>query len=409
MENNKITDELIYIGVDDKRTKLFEGQYLIPNGISYNSYLIKSDKNIIMDTVDKVATDEWYKNIEENLHGEKVDYLIVSHMEPDHAFNIETLANKYPNMKIIGNQMTFKFMSQFFNIDNFDQRKIIVNEGETLTLGKSIFKFIMAPMIHWPEVMMTYYENEKILFTADAFGKFGALDHKEDWLCEARRYYFNIVGKYGMQVQSVLKKASKLDIKTICPLHGPILRENLGYYINKYDIWSKYETESEGVYIACASIHGNTLKVCEKLKEILEEKGLEKVVLADLSREDWAEAVEDSFRYGKIVFASATYDMGIFTPMRDLLLNLKERNYQNKKVAIIENGTWAPNAARCMKEIISTMKNIEIVEPVVTIKSTLKEENIEKLTALGVDYISSGALTHSAPILDLSLKNLQVK
>ena len=254
-------------------------------------------------------------------------------------------------------------------------------------LGKHKLHFIIAPMVHWPEVMMEYEETEKISFSADGFGKFGTLDTDEDWDCEARRYYFNIVGKYGMQVQLVLKKASELDIKTICPLHGPILRENLEHYIGKYDIWSKYETESEGVYIACASIHGNTLKVCQKLKEILEKKGAAKVVLADLSREDWAEAVEDSFRYGKIVFASATYDMGIFTPMRDLLLNLKEKNYQNKKVAIIENGTWAPNAARCMKEIISTMKNVEIVEPIVTIKSTLKQENIEKLNELAENLL----------------------
>ena len=377
MKDVKISNDIIYIGADDKDIDLFENQYKVPNGISYNSYVIKDEKIAIMETIDRRKTDEWLESLEKALNGRKPDYLIISHLEPDHAYNIGTVIKKYPNIKLVGNSKTFAFLPQFFDIEDLEERKVEVKEGDTLELGKHKLHFIIAPMVHWPEVMMEYEETEKILFSADGFGKFGTLDTDEDWDCEARRYYFNIVGKYGMQVQSVLKKASKLDIKTICPLHGPILRENLGYYINKYDIWSKYETESEGVYIACASIHGNTLKVCEKLKEILEEKGLEKVVLADLSREDWAEAVEDSFRYGKIV-----YDMGIFTPMRDLLLNLKERNYQNKKVAIIENGTWAPNAARCMKEIISTMKNIEIVEPVVTIKSTLKEENIEKLNEL---------------------------
>ena len=387
MRDISISNDIIYIGADDKDIELFENQYEVPNGVSYNSYIIIDKKIAIMDTIDKRKTSQWLKNLEKVLNGRNPDYLVISHLEPDHAYNIDTLIKKYPNIKLVGNSKTFTFLPQFFEIQDLDSRKIEVKEGDILDLGNHKLKFIMAPMVHWPEVMVTYEEKEKTLFSADAFGKFGTLDTIEDWDCEARRYYFNIVGKYGMQVQSVLKKASKLDIKTICPLHGPILRENLGYYINKYDIWSKYETESEGVYIACASIHGNTLKVCEKLKEILEKKGAAKVVLADLSREDWAEAVEDSFRYGKIVFASATYDMGIFTPMRDLLLNLKERNYQNKKVAIIENGTWAPNAARCMKEIISTMKNIEIVEPVITIKSTLKEENIEKLNELAKNLL----------------------
>lgn len=387
MKDVKISNDIIYIGADDKDIDLFENQYKVPNGISYNSYVIMDEKIAIMETIDRRKTDEWLESLEKALNGRKPDYLIISHLEPDHAYNIGTVIKKYPNIKLVGNSKTFAFLPQFFDIEDLEERKVEVKEGDTLELGKHKLHFIIAPMVHWPEVMMEYEETEKILFSADGFGKFGTLDTDEDWDCEARRYYFNIIGKYGMQVQSVLKKASQLEIKTICPLHGPILRENLGYYINKYDIWSKYETESEGVYIACASIHGNTLKVCEKLKEILEEKGLEKVVLADLSREDWAEAVEDAFRYGKIVFASATYDMGIFTPMRDLLLNLKERNYQNKKVAIIENGTWAPNAARCMKEIISTMKNIEIVEPVITIKSTLKEENIEKLNELAKNLL----------------------
>ncbi len=388
MENNKITDELIYIGVDDKRTKLFEGQYLIPNGISYNSYLIKSDKNIIMDTVDKVATDEWYKNIEENLHGEKVDYLIVSHMEPDHAFNIETLANKYPNMKIIGNQMTFKFMSQFFNIDNFDQRKIIVNEGETLTLGKSIFRFIMAPMIHWPEVMMTYYENEKILFTADAFGKFGALDHKEDWLCEARRYYFNIVGKYGIQVQNLFKKLNNIEIKTICPLHGPILKENIAYYIDKYNTWSSYTPEDEGILIAYASIHGNTANVAKELAAILTKKGVKNVVLRDLVNDDMSEAVEDAFRYDKMVLAASSYNAEVFPPMEHFLNHLKGKNFQKRKIGIIENGTWAPSAAKSMLDIINKMKDINLCNNIITIKSTLKESDLQLLDNMANELIN---------------------
>ena len=388
MENNKITDELIYIGVDDNKTKLFEGQYLIPNGISYNSYLIKSDKNIIMDTVDKVATDEWYKNIEENLHGEKVDYLIVSHMEPDHAFNIETLANKYPNMKIIGNQMTFKFMSQFFNIDNFDQRKIIVNEGETLTLGKSIFKFIMAPMIHWPEVMMTYYENEKILFTADAFGKFGALDHKEDWLCEARRYYFNIVGKYGIQVQNLFKKLNNIEIKTICPLHGPILKENIAYYIDKYNTWSSYTPEDEGILIAYASIHGNTANVAKELAAILTKKGVKNVVLRDLVNDDMSEAVEGAFRYDKMVLAASSYNAEVFPPMEHFLNHLKGKNFQKRKIGIIENGTWAPSAAKSMLDIINKMKDINLCNNIITIKSTLKESDLQLLDNMANELIN---------------------
>ena len=388
MENNKITDELIYIGVDDNKTKLFEGQYLIPNGISYNSYLIKSDKNIIMDTVDKVATDEWYKNIEEYLHGEKVDYLIVSHMEPDHAFNIETLANKYPNMKIIGNQMTFKFMSQFFNIDNFDQRKIIVNEGETLTLGKSIFKFIMAPMIHWPEVMMTYYENEKILFTADAFGKFGALDHKEDWLCEARRYYFNIVGKYGIQVQNLFKKLNNIEIKTICPLHGPILKENIAYYKDKYKNWSSYKPEDEGILIAYASIHGNTANVAKELAAILTKKGVKNVVLRDLVNDDMSEAVEDAFRYDKMVLAASSYNAEVFPPMEHFLNHLKGKNFQKRKIGIIENGTWAPSAAKSMLDIINKMKDINLCNNIITIKSTLKESDLQLLDNMANELIN---------------------
>lgn len=389
MKDIKISDNIIYIGADDKDIDLFESQYIVPNGVSYNSYVILDEKVAIMDTIDKRKTAEWLNNLEKALNGKNPDYLIISHLEPDHAANIKTVVDKYPNIKLVGNNKTFAFLPQFFEINDLDERKIEVKEGDTLSLGKHILHFIITPMVHWPEVMMEYEENEKILFSADGFGKFGTLDTEEDWDCEARRYYYNIVGKYGVQVQSVLKKASTLDIKMICPLHGPILKGNLEHYIEKYDIWSKYETESEGVYIACSSIHGNTLTACEKLKEILEKQGAKKVVLADIAREDFAEAVEDSFRYGKIVFASSTYNMDIFSPMRNLLLNLKEKNYQNKKVALIENGTWAPNAAKCMKDILSTMKNIEIIEPVITIRSTLKKENIEQLKNLAKTILNN--------------------
>ena len=387
MKDKIISNNIIYIGEDDKDIDLFESQYIVPNGVSYNSYVIIDEKIAIMETIDKRKTKEWFENLEKVLDGKIPDYLVISHLEPDHAYNIGSVIEKYPNIKLVGNSKTFAFLPQFFNIPDLEKRKVEVKEGDILDLGKHKLHFIMAPMVHWPEVMMEYEEYEKVLFSADGFGKFGALDTDEDWDCEARRYYFNIVGKYGIQVQAVLKKVSTLDIKTICPLHGPILKEDLEHYIEKYDIWSKYETESEGVFIACASIHGNTLNVCNKLKEILELKGAKKVVLTDLSREDWAEAVEDSFRYGKIVFASATYNMEMFSPMRDLLLNLKEKNYQNKKVALIENGTWAPNSAKCMKNIIETMKNVEIVEPIVTIKSTLKDADIEQLNKLADEIL----------------------
>lgn len=387
MKDTTISNNIIYIGEDDKDLDLFESQYIVPNGVSYNSYVIIDEKIAIMETIDKRKTNEWFENLERALNGRTPDYLVISHLEPDHAYNIGRVIEKYPNIKLVGNCKTFKLLPQFFNIPDLEKRKIEVKEGDVLDLGAHKLHFIMAPMVHWPEVMMEYEECEKILFSADGFGKFGALDTEEDWDCEARRYYFNIVGKYGMQVQDVLKKASTLDIQTICPLHGPILKENLAHYIEKYNIWSKYETESEGVFIACASIHENTLEVCEKLKEILEEKGAEKVVLTDLSREDWAESVEDAFRYGKIVFASATYNMEMFTPMRNLLLNLQEKNYQNKRVALIENGTWAPNAAKCMKSIIETMKNIKIVQPIVTIKSTLKESDLDELNKLADEIL----------------------
>ena len=387
MRDISISNDIIYIGADDKDIELFENQYDVPNGVSYNSYIIIDKKIAIMDTIDKRKTSQWLKNLEKVLNGRNPDYLVISHLEPDHAYNIDTLIKKYPNIKLVGNSKTFTFLPQFFEIQDLDSRKIEVKEGDILDLGNHKLKFIMAPMVHWPEVMMTYEEKEKTLFSADAFGKFGTLDTIEDWDCEARRYYFNIVGKYGMQVQTLLKKVMNLDIEKICPLHGPILKENLEHYIEKYNIWSSYKTENEGVYIACASIHGNTYSACEKLKEILEEKGERNVVLVDLSKEDWSESVEDAFRYGKVVFASSTYNMEIFTPMRNLLLNLKEKNYQNKIVGLIENGTWAPNSAKCMKEILSTMKNIDIIEPVVTIKSRLSKENCLQLFEMADDLI----------------------
>ena len=387
MENNKITDSIIYIGVDDKDIDLFESQYIVPNGVSYNSYLIKDEKNVVMDTVDKRATNKWIENLEKALNGEKVDYLVVSHLEPDHGYNIERLCKKYPDMKIIGNAKTFAFIPQFFEIPNLEERKIVVGEGDTFSTGKHNLKFIMAPMVHWPEVMFTYEEFNKILFTADAFGKFGTLDTEEDWACEARRYYFNIVGKYGMQVQAVLKKAATLDIKTICPLHGPILKENLEYYIGKYDIWSSYKPEDDGVFIAYASIHGNTAEAAQKLAEILKQKGAKKVAITDLAREDMAEAIEDAFRYDKIILAASSYNFGVFPPMEQFLNHLKGKNYQNRKIGIIENGTWAPSAGKAMLEIIEKMKDINICQKQITIKSRMNNETIKQLEELADEIL----------------------
>lgn len=388
MKDIEITDEIKYIGVDDKTIDLFEGQYIVPNGISYNSYLIKDDKNVIMDTVDERATEEWFNNLEKELNGEKVDYLVVSHMEPDHAANIEKLSKKYPDMKIVGNAKTFEFMKQIFDIENLEERKVVVKEADTLNIGKHTLQFFMAPMVHWPEVMCTYEQNTKILFTADGFGKFGTLDTDEDWTYEARRYYFNIVGKYGMQVQALLKKVSTLDVKMICPLHGPTLKENLEYYINKYDIWSSYKAEDEGVFIAYSSIHGHTKEAAFKMKEILEEKGAEKVVITDLTRDDMAEAVEDAFRYDKVIFASSSYNMGLFPAMEEFMHHLQGKNYQNRKIGIIENGTWAPSAGRCMKEIIGKMKDIDLCDTTVTIMSKMNDENIETMKKLADEILS---------------------
>ena len=382
MRDIVISKDIKYIGVDDKTLDLFESQYILPNGISYNSYLIKDKKNLVMDTVDKRASKEWIENLEKNLNGENIDYLVISHLEPDHAGNIGYLAKKYPQMKLIGNEKTFKMLVQFFNIENLEERKVIVNEGDKINIGNHTLQFFMAPMVHWPEVMVTYEETEKILFTADGFGKFGALDTDEEWACEARRYYFNIVGKYGMQVQALLKKAATLDIKMICPLHGPILKENLEYYINKYDIWSSYKPETEGIFIAYASIYGYTKQTVEKLVDILKEKGIEKISTTDLSRDDMAEAIEDAFKYDKMILAAPSYNSGVFPSMQQFLHHLQSKNYQNRKIGIIENGSWAPSAAKTMKEIISQMKNIEICEPTVTIISKMKESNIDELKKL---------------------------
>ena len=381
MKDTKITDSILYVGVDDKDLDLFESQYVVPNGVSYNSYVILDEKVTLMDTVDQRATKEWLENLDAVLEGRTIDYLVVSHMEPDHAANAKTLIDKFPNMKIVGNAKTFAMMSQFFDVD-LTGRSVVVKEGDTLNLGAHTLQFIMAPMVHWPEVMVTYEQSEKILFSADGFGKFGALDVEEEVADEARRYFINIVGKYGVQVQGLLKKAAALDIKTICPLHGPILKENLAFYIDKYNTWSSYEPEDEGVFVAYASIHGNTAEAAKEFVEMLRKNGAEKVVIADLSREDMAEAVEDAFRYSKLVVAAASYDAGVFPCMEDFLHHLKAKNYQKRTVGIIENGSWAPSAAKQMKAILEGMKNITICEPVVTIKSTLNETSRKAMEEL---------------------------
>lgn len=387
MKDITVTESIKYIGVDDKTIDLFESQYIVPNGVSYNSYVILDEKVAVMDTVDKRKTDEWLANLEEALAGRNVDYIVVSHMEPDHAASLQVLAEKYPEAKIVGNAKTFNMIPQFFDFDLTD-RKVVVKEGETLSLGEHTLQFFMAPMVHWPEVMVEYEQSEKILFAADGFGKFGALDTDEDWACEARRYYFNIVGKYGKQVQALLKKAATLDIQMICPLHGPILKENLGYYIGLYDTWSKYEPEDEGILVAYASIHGNTAKAAKKLAEILEAKGAKKVAVTDLSRDDMAEAVEDAFRYDKMVLAAATYDGGIFPCMEDFLHHLKAKSYQKRTVAFMENGTWAPTAGRQMKAFVEGLKDITTVDPVVTIKSTMNDDTVKAMEELADNLLA---------------------
>ena len=381
MNNDIISDSIKYIGVDDTTLDLFESQYIVPNGVSYNSYLILDEKIAVMDTVDARKTKEWFDNLDKELKEHVPDYLIVSHLEPDHSANIQLFTEKYKEAKLVLSAKAKAMLPQFFNIEGLDERCIVVKEGEELDLGNHHLKFIMAPMVHWPEVMVEYETTEKVLFSADGFGKFGALSHDEDWACEARRYYFNIVGKYGAPVQTLLKKASTLDIKMICPLHGPILKDNLGYYIDKYQIWSSYQSEDEGVLVASASIHGNTKEVALKVVDLLKEKGV-KVAFTDLTRDDMAEAVEDAFRYSKMILAGATYDGGVFSPMEDFLHRLQHKGYQNKKVGLIENGSWAPLANKVMKDMLTPMKNITICENTVTIKSTYKDENQEAINQL---------------------------
>ena len=388
MADTKISDSVIYIGADDHDIDLFESQYVVPNGVSYNSYVIIDEKIAVMDTADPRVTDVWFDNLEKALNGRRPDYLVVQHMEPDHAGNIKKLAAKYPEMTIVGNAKTFPMMKQFFTIDGLDDRSVVVKEGDTLSLGSHTLQFVMAPMVHWPEVMVTYEQSEKLLFSADGFGKFGALDVEEDWACEARRYYFNIVGKYGAQVQALLKNAATLDIQTICPLHGPTLKENLGYYIGKYMTWSSYEPEDDGVLVAYASIHGNTKKAAEKMKEILEAKGAKKVAITDLSRDDMAEAIEDAFRYDKLVLAAASYDASVFPCMETFLNKLTNKNYQNRKIAIIENGSWAPTAARVMKSYVEKMKKIVLCEKTVTIKSAMKDADVTAMEELADELLA---------------------
>ena len=347
----KVTEEIINIGVNDREITLFEGQYEVKNGMAYNSYVILDEQVVVMDTVDPRATQEWLQNLQEAVGTRAVDYLVIQHMEPDHGGSIMQLIQRYPAMKIVGNAKTFQMLQQFFEVDP-GEKAVIVKEGDTLCTGKHTLQFFMAPMVHWPEVMVTYDQTEKVLFSADGFGKFGTRDADEDWTCEARRYYINICGKYGMQVQALLKKAAALEISTICPLHGPVLTEQLGYYIDKYQVWSSYEPEEEGVLIACASIHGHTLQAAKKMKEILEQKGAKKVVLSDLTRDDLHEAVEDAFRYSHMIIAAASYDASVFPPMEDFLSRLKSKNYQKRKVGIIENGSWAPTAAKSMKALL---------------------------------------------------------
>lgn len=376
-----VSDAVKYIGVDDKTIDLFESQYVVPNGVSYNSYVIMDEKIAVMDTVDKRGTKEWLENLAVVLGERTPDYLVVQHMEPDHAGSIKVLADKYPSMKLVANAKTFTMMGQFFDMDLTD-RQVVVKEMDTLSLGAHTLTFVMAPMVHWPEVMVTYESTEKILFAADGFGKFGALDADEDWTCEARRYFINIVGKYGVQVQNLLKKAATLDIAMICPLHGPILKENLGYYLEKYDIWSSYRPEDKGILVAYASIHGNTRAAVEEFAAMLEAKGAEKVVVTDLARDDMAEAIEDAYRYDRLVVACPTYDGSLFPCMEDFLYHLKIKNFQNRKVGIIENGSWAPQSGKLMSAYFEGMKNITMVEPKVTIKSSLKEDSRKDLEAL---------------------------
>ncbi len=386
MSKATISDAIRYVGVDDRDIDLFESQYIVPNGVSYNSYVILDDKAAVMDAVDARKTKEWLSNLETELSGRAPDYLVISHLEPDHSGSIKAVLEKYPEMKVVSNAKAFQMLPQFFELD-IEDRKVQVAEGDTLELGSHVLTFMMAPMVHWPEVMVEYESSEKVLFSADAFGKFGALDTDEDWACEARRYYFNIVGKYGAQAAALLKKTAGLDIQVICPLHGPILKEDLDYYIGKYTTWSSYEPEDDGVFIAYGSIHGNTGKAAKKLGEILERKGAKKVVVTDLAREDLAESVEDAFRYDKLVVASATYDGGLFPIVEDFIYHLEMKNFQKKKVAFMENGSWAPMANKKMAERFEKMKNMTVCENRVSIRSAMKKSDIAQMEALAEEIL----------------------
>lgn len=388
MKDTYISEAVKYIGADDTTLDLFESQYQIPNGVSYNSYVILDEKVAVMDTIDERKTDEWFANLENVLNGRNVDYLVISHLEPDHASNIKRAADRFPDAKLVLSVKAKAMLPQFFDIAHLEERCITVKEGDTLELGTHKLHFVMAPMVHWPEVMVEYEETEKILFSADGFGKFGALSAEEEWADEARRYFINIVGKYGVQVQGLLKKAAALDIKTICPLHGPILKENLEYYIGKYLTWSSYEPEEDGVLVACASIHGYTKTAAEKMVEVLRANGASKVVFMDLTRDDMAEAVADAFRYGKIILAAASYDGGIFPPMEDFLHHLAHKNLQKRTFGLIENGSWAPCAARGMKGILEGMKEVNVCENVVSIKSTMKDTDISKMEELAKEILA---------------------
>ena len=379
MSKVEITNSIFYVGVNDRDIDLFEGQYVVPEGVAYNSYLIMDEKIVLMDTVDVRKKEEWLSNVKAVLGTKQPDYLVVSHMEPDHAGSIAAALNAFPQMQIVGNAKTFTFMGQFFDLD---VKKYVVAEGDELSCGSHTLKFMMAPMVHWPEVMMTYESSEGILFSADGFGKFGALDAEEDWACEARRYYFNIVGKYGAQVQAVLKKLAGTEVNMICPLHGPVLKENLEYYIGLYDTWSSYRPENEGVLVAYASIYGNTAGAAGKIADMLKEKGVPKVAVTDLARDDMAEALEDAFRYDKMVLACSTYDGGMLPFMESFLSHLKGKNYQKRTVALIENGTWAPMAGKKMREMLEGMKEVTVLDHVVTIRSAVKADTVEALEAL---------------------------
>lgn len=385
MEDTFISESIKYVGASDRTLDLFEGQYILPEGMAYNSYLILDEKTAVMDTVDGLVQDKFLENVKTELNGRALDYIVVQHLEPDHSGSLEALVRLYPEAKVVLSAKA-KSMAQNFLDTDISERAVTVGEGDTLCLGTHTLHFVTAPMVHWPEVILSYEDSEKVLFAADAFGKFGALDADEDWACEARRYYFNIVGKYGAQVQALLKKAAGLDIQTICPLHGPILKENLGYYIGLYDTWSSYKPEAEGVFIAYATLHGHTRTVAEKLREMLLSEGCPKVAIADLSRDDIAECVEDAFKYGKIVLAASSYDAGVMPKMEDFLHHLKAKNYQNRTVALIENTSWAPSAIRTMKGLLETMKNITVIEPTVSVKVKLSEENEKQLTEIAKQF-----------------------